>query len=244
PTDDLRSGKGRVSRLYNTLEKIRIGEPGGFSKKKSTPAKGFGPNADPNKKRRIVLLGASALLALALVIFFSGPRHKDAKPPVTAPAVTAKAVATDAATPARISDQPAEPAPQSVNSQTLPQAPPASLIPSPSATGAELYQQLNNKGIALIQENQHWRGIYYLEQARKQQPDRPEALINMAVALAELGLRAPAKRLFSEAHALAPNHPLLRQNLDLLGQADFFDPQWLSSLTAGQIQPGQATKPQ
>ncbi|MCX5863661.1 MAG: hypothetical protein NTW42_01090 [Deltaproteobacteria bacterium] len=223
-----------MSRLYNTLEKIRIGEPGGFSKKKPAPAKGLGPNVDPSKKRRIVLLGASALLALALVIFFSGPRHKDAKPPV----------ATDAAAPARISDQPAEPAPQSVNSQTLPQTPPASPIAAPTGTGAELYQQLNNTGIALIQENQHWRGIYLLEQARKQQPERPEALINMAVALAELGLRAPAKRLFSEAHALAPNHPLLRQNLDLLGQADFFDSQWLSSLTAGQIQPGQATKPQ
>ncbi len=234
PTDDLRSGKGRVSRLYNTLEKIRIGEPGGFSKKTSAPAKGLGPNADPNKKRRIVLLGASALLALALVVFFSGSRHKDAKPPV----------ATDAAAPARIPDQAAKPAPQSVNSQTLPQAPPASLIPSPTGTGADLYRQLNDTGIALIQENQHWQGIYYLEQARKQQPERPEALINMAVALAELGLRAPAKRLFSEAHALAPNHPLLRQNLDLLAQADFFDPQWLSSLTAGQTQPGQATKPQ
>jgi len=239
PTDDLLSGKGRVSRLYNTLEKIRIGEPGGFSQKKSAPAKGLGPNVDPSKKRRIVLLGGSALLALALAVFFSGPRHKDAKPPVIA-----KAVATDAAAPARIPDQPAEPAPQSVNSQTLPQTPPASPIASPTGTGAELYQQLNDTGIALIQENQHWRGIYYLEQARKQQPERPEALINMAVALAELGLRAPAKRLFSEAHALAPNHPLLRQNLDLLGQTDFFDGQWLSSLTAGQIQPGQATKPQ
>ena len=238
PTDDLRSGKGRVSRLYNTLEKIRIGEPGGFSKKKSAPAKGFGPNVDPSKKRRIVLLGGSALLALALVVFFSGPRHKAVKPPVTA-----NAVATDAAAPVRIPAQPAEPA-QSVNSQTLPQALPASPIASPTGTGAELYRQLNDTGIALIQENQHWRGIYYLEQARKQQPERPEALINMAVALAELGLRAPAKRLFSEAHALAPNHPLLRQNLDLLGQADFFDSQWLSSLTAGQIQPGQATKPQ
>jgi Flp pilus assembly protein TadD len=111
------------------------------------------------------------------------------------------------------------------------------------ATG-DLYRQLNDTGIALVQENQHWRGIYFLEQARKQQPERPEALINMAVALAELGLRAPAKRLFSEAHALAPNHPLLRRNLDLLGQADFFNGHWLSSLTAGQIPPGQAPKPQ
>ncbi|MFH1021662.1 MAG: hypothetical protein V1782_13785 [Pseudomonadota bacterium] len=222
-----------MSRLYNTLEKIRTGEQVVFSKKKSAPAKGSGQSTDTSRKLRIILLGASAMLALALVVFFSIPKHKDAKPPV----------ATDAAAPARISDHPAPPAPQAVNSRTLLPAPP---IPpgSAPATANDLYRQLNDTGLALIQENRHWRGIYYLEQARKQQPERPEALINMAVALAELGLRAPAKRLFSEAHALAPNHPLLRQNLDLLGQADFFDPQWLSSLTAGQSKPGQATQPQ
>lgn len=214
-----------MSRLYNTLEKIRTGEQSGFPQEKPAPAKGIGRQADPGKRRRIALLGASALLALALIVFFSGPKHKDVKPPLT----------TDAVAPARIPAQPAEPAPQ-----VLPPVPPTA---SPPAT-VDLYQQLNATGIALIQENQHWRGIYFLEQARKQQPERPEALINMAVALAELGLRAPAKRLFSEAHALAPNHPLLRRNLDLLGQADFFDPQWLSSLTAGQIPPEQATKPQ
>ena len=228
-----------MSRLYNTLEKIRTGEPGGLSKKKSAPATGIGLQAGTSKKRWIVLLGASALLVLALIVFFSGPKRKDAKPPVTA-----DSVATDAAAPARIPALPAEPAPQTVDSKAMPPAPPIPPAASPSVTGADLYQQLNDTGIALIQENQHWRGIYYLEQARKQQPERPEALINMAVALAELGLRAPAKRLFSEAHALAPNHPLLRQNLDLLGQADFFDSQWLSSLTAGQIQPGSATNPQ
>lgn len=213
-----------MSRLYNTLEKIRTGEPSGFPKKKSAPDKGVGQQADPGKRRRIVLLGASALLALALIVFFLGPNRKDAKPPLTAGAVA----------PARIAAQPAGPAPPVV---------PAQPTASPQAAG-DLYRQLNDTGIALIQENQHWRGIYFLEQARKQQPKRPEALINMAVALAELGLRAPAKRLFSEAHALAPNHPLLRRNLDLLGQADFFDGQWLSSLTAGQIPPEQATKPQ
>ena len=216
---------GRVSRLYNTLEKIRTGEQGAFSQKKSAPSKGIGQQADPGRKRRIVLLGASALLALALIVFFSGPKRKGAKPPLTAGAVA----------PARIAEQPAGPAPQ-----VLPPAQPTASPPAPR----DMYQQLNDTGTALALENQHWRGIYFFEQARKQQPERPEALINMAVALAELGLRAPAKRLFSEAHALAPNHPLLRQNLDLLGQADFFDGQWLSSLTAGQIPPEQAPKPQ
>ena len=220
-----------MSRLYNTLEKIRTGEPGAFSAKKSAPAKGFGQNADTGRKRWIFLLGASALLALALIVFFAGPKRKEAKAPVTA-----DAVATDAAAPAPRPDHPADSASQT---DVSPKAPPVSLAASSPGTAADLYQQLNDTGLALIQENQHWRGIYFFEQARKQQPERPEPLINMAVALAELGLRAPAKRLFSEAHALAPNHPLLRQNLDLLEQADFFDPQWLSSLTAGQAQPGQ-----
>lgn len=212
-----------MSRLYNTLEKIRTGQQGAFSKKRTAPAKGVAQNADRNRKRWFVLLGASALLALALLVFFAGPKRKEAKPPLTAEAVA----------PGQIPEPPAS---RTADSPKLPPAPPAGT--------KDLYLQLNNTGMALIQENQHWRGIYFFEQARKQQPERPEALINMAVALAELGLRAPAKRLFSEAHALAPNHPLLRQNLDLLGQADFFDGQWLSSLTAGPAQAKPTTPPQ
>jgi tetratricopeptide (TPR) repeat protein len=230
-----------VSRLYNTLEKIRTGEQGGFSEKKSAPARGFGLNANKSGKRRIVLLGTSALLVLSLVVFLAAPKRKNTRQSVSAPAV-----ATDAAAPARVPDRPPEPALQTDASSKLPAAPPVSLSAAPRGAGGDndLYRQLNDTGLTLIQGNQHWRGIYTLEQARKLQPERPEALINMAVALAELGLRAPAKRLFSEAHALAPNHPMLRKNLDLLGQADFFDDQWLSSLTAGQTQPSPATKPQ
>lgn len=228
---------GRVSRLYNTLEKIRTGEQGSFSAKKSAPARGFDQQAGTGRKQRIVLLGASALLALTLVVFFAGPKRKTAKTPVIADAVTADTVA-----PAPVPEHPAGSAPRTEASpKTSPAASPA---PALAGTGdAGRYQQLNNKGLALIQENQHWRGIYYLEQAHKQQPERPEPLINLAVALAELGLHAPAKRFFSEAHALAPNHPMLRKNLEILGQANFFDPQWLSSLTAGQVQPGQTAQP-
>lgn len=215
---------GRVSKLYNTLEKIRTGEQGGFSEKKSAPAKGVGQNASTSRVRLIVLLGAFAMLAL--VVFLTWPKHKNTKTPVTANTVA----------PMQSAGHPVGSAPLA-GSPTPP--PPA----SPAGNGASLYQQLNDRGIALIQENQYWRGMYYLEQARKQQPERPEALINMAVALAELGLRAPAKRFFSQAHALAPNHPQLRKNLELLGQAGFFDPQWLSSLSAGQAQSEQATQP-
>lgn len=178
------------------------------------------------------------MLGLALLVFFAGPQpRKEAKPPLPSEAVA----------PARLPE--GQPVPRTADSPKPSPAPPVAPPVPPAAAPAEetgngLYRQLNDTGLALIQENQHWRGIYHLEQARKRQPERPEALINMAVALAELGLRAPAKRLFSEAHALAPNHPLLRKNLDLLEQAEFFDGQWLSSLTAGQIRPTQTTQPQ
>lgn len=173
------------------------------------------------------------MLALALLLFFAGPKRKDAKPDASL-----NAAATDAAAPALPPGQPVEQAlPRPDVSARMPAEVPVSPAPSATSTGSSLYRQLNDKGTALIHENQHWHGIYYFEQARKQQPERPEALINMAVALAELGLRAPAKRLFTEAHGLAPNHPLLRKNLDLLGQMDFFDDQWVASLFAGTTEP-------
>ncbi|MBA3004811.1 MAG: hypothetical protein FP813_13345 [Desulfurivibrio sp.] len=228
-----------MSKLYNTLEKIRTGEQGVFSKKKSASAKGFGPNADKAGKRRIILLCTAGMVVLALVVFLVFPQRKDAKPPITGETVTADVVA-----PAGTSSQPAAPDSLDDNPQKMATGPNASLTASPTGTDSDIYQQLNDKGLALIDENQHWRGIYFLELAHKQQPERVEALINLAVAAAELGLRAPAKRLFIQAHALAPHHPLLRKNLDLLGQAEFFDDQWVASLFAGPAQPGQTTQQQ
>lgn len=228
-----------MSKLYNTLEKIRTGEQGVFSKKKSASAKGLGSNADKSGKRRIILLGSAGVLVLALVVFLVVSQRKDAKPPATGDAVTTDPVAQPGTT-----DQFASPGSPTVESPTLAPPPPASPSASLAGTADDLYQQLNDTGIELVEKNQHWQGISFFEQARRHQPERVEALINMAVAAAELGLRAPAKRLFSEAHALAPNHPLLRKNLDLLGQANFFDDQWVASLFTDPTLPGQSTKPQ
>lgn len=229
-----------MSRLYNTLEKIRIGEQGIFPRKKPAPAEGASLTASKSKRLRLVLLGLSCVLFLALLLFFAGPKRKDAKPDVGL-----SAAATDAAAPALPPGQTVEQAPSRPEvSARMPAEVEVSPAPSATTTGSGLYLQLNDKGISLVQENQHWQGIYYFEQARKQQPERPEALINMAVALAELGLRAPAKRLFTEAHGLAPNHPLLRKNLDLLGQMGFFDDQWVASLFAGATEPLPGPQPQ
>lgn len=228
-----------MSKLYNTLEKIRTGEQGVFSNTKSASAKGFGPNADKSRKRRIILLGSAGVLVLALVVFLVFSQRKVAKPPATGETLIADPIA-----PVGITDQFASPVSRTDDSQKLAPTSPASPTASHTGTADDLYRQLNDTGIELVEKNQHWQGIYFFEQARKHQPERVEALINMAVAAAELGLRAPAKRLFSDAHALAPNHPLLRKNLDLLGQADFFDDQWVASLFSGTTLPGQNTKPQ
>lgn len=228
-----------MSKLYNTLEKIRTGEQGIFSNTKSDSAKGFGPNADKSGKRKIILLGSAGLLVLALAVFLVFSQRKDAQQPATGEALTTDPVALSGRT-----DQFVSPVSPADDSQKIAPVLPASPAASPIGTDDDLYRKLNDTGIDLVEKNQHWQGIYFFEQARNQQPERVEALINMAVAAAELGLRAPAKRLFTEAHALVPNHPLLRKNLDLLGQADFFDDQWVASLFAGPALPGQGTKPQ
>lgn len=228
-----------MSKLYNTLEKIRTGEQGVFSNSKSASAKGLGSNAKKSGKRRIILLGSAGVLVLVLVVFLVFSQRKDAKPPATGETRTADSVTQPGTT-----DQFASPVSRTDDSQILAPTSPASPTAFLTGTADDLYRQLNDTGIDLVEKNQHWQGIYFFEQARKHQPERVEALINMAVAAAELGLRAPAKRLFIQAHALAPNHPLLRKNLDLLGQADFFDDQWVASLFAGPTLPGQTTHPQ
>ncbi|MFA7382155.1 MAG: hypothetical protein WC001_01755 [Desulfurivibrionaceae bacterium] len=220
-----------MSRLYNTLEKIRATEHGAAPGQKSAPATGTGQPAGKRGMRLFVFLGTSLALLLALLIFFSGPKRKNSvRQPEKTAGVTSSAVA-----PAPTTGQAPGPAP---NSQA-PAGRPPSVVASPGN-----YQQLNDTGLALIKDNQPWRGLYQLDKARRQQPERPEALINMAVTLAEMGLSAPAKRLFHEAHALAPNHPMLRKNLDLLARNDLLDRQWLFSLSAGDSGPKQTTPPQ
>lgn len=219
-----------MSRLYNTLEKIRATEQGAAPGKESTPAKGAGRHAEKNGKGRLILLGASVALVFALLVFFIGPkRNNPTKQPEKPAGVTATAVA---------------PAPKGQTPGPAPDYQAPAVRTPPAVAGAGNYQQLNDAGLAFIKDNQPWRGIYQLEKARRQQPERPEALINMAVTLAEMGLSAPAKRLFHEAHALAPNHPLLRKNLDLLARTDFLDRQWLFSLSAGAAGSGQTKQPQ
>ena len=77
---------------------------------------------------------------------------------------------------------------------------------------------LINRGAGCIQKQEYWKGLYYLDQARKMQPQRIEPLINSAVALAELGLYELAVQYFNEARSIDPEHPLLKENLAILSK--------------------------
>ncbi|OGQ87145.1 MAG: hypothetical protein A2512_02005 [Deltaproteobacteria bacterium RIFOXYD12_FULL_56_24] len=95
--------------------------------------------------------------------------------------------------------------------------PPASAPKEPApAVIPRNMAELNNRGVELVADNDLWRGLYYFDLARLADPMAVEPLINMGVTLSELGLFAPAVRIFKEAHAMAPNHPDLRYNLENL----------------------------
>lgn len=207
-----------MSKLYNTLEKIRASEQkAAIGGNPGAPRGTSGNNALPAGSWRIVILSVSVALAIAMFLFFPGTGQKKSPSPKTGP----EGISSEIAAPA-------------TSGQAMPPAAAPSAAAQPGPIHGGSYQQLNDAGLALIRDNQPWRGIYLLEQARKQQPERPEALINMAVTLAEMGLFTPAKRLLREAHALTPNHPLLRKNLELLARTGLIDRQWLFSLSAGE----------
>lgn len=72
--------------------------------------------------------------------------------------------------------------------------------------------ELNNLGVKSVREKDPWRALYYFERAAKLDSKAAAPLINMSITLSELGLSAPATRIFQEAQTLAPEHPVLRNN--------------------------------
>lgn len=83
--------------------------------------------------------------------------------------------------------------------------------------------ETNNIAVALIRNHDHWRAIYLLTSLVEQHPDRIEPLINLGVALAEVGLWEPAHEYLSRARTLDPKHPLLRENIAILRRAGLFE---------------------
>ncbi|MFZ5774322.1 MAG: hypothetical protein ACOY3Z_02395 [Thermodesulfobacteriota bacterium] len=191
-----------MSRLYNTLEKIRLATQGAESTSPSLPAP-TSPANRPSHRLRFVLLGCGVVIAGAAIGLSLSLLEKQSQRQAGTVSTPAPGMAPPAASPA------------------------ASAAPPPAPTGPEdvgsRYLQLNKTGMDLLRQDKQWASIHVFEQARQLKPDRPEALINMAVALAELGLRVPAQRLFKQAMALGTDHPMLQRNLDLMRQCDFLE---------------------
>jgi len=82
---------------------------------------------------------------------------------------------------------------------------------------------INNQGADLVSAHNYWQGIHLLKEASETEPGRIEPLINLGVALAELGLFGPANRYFNMAYGLDPNHPELQKNLVILRDAGLLD---------------------
>ena len=75
---------------------------------------------------------------------------------------------------------------------------------------------LNKAAITFVENHDHWRGIFIFSNMLTRNPDSIEAMINISVALAELGLAEPAKRYLRQALTLDRKHPDLQKNITIL----------------------------
>lgn len=172
----------QVSRLFETLEKIRERETGlaAAGETRTPPQTG-------RRGRLIALWIVAAILAAAAVAVNLGRyRHS--------PHILAESTVTGAAAPATGTSSP------------------AGRKPALSGRAAEL----NAEGCRLLAEKKYWQAVILFDAAARKAKQAPEPLINTGVALAELGLFAPAAEKFRQAKKLAPEHPALKKNLAIL----------------------------
>jgi tetratricopeptide (TPR) repeat protein len=222
-----------VSKLFDTLEQIRKNESPQANGSKKAPV-------SRTKKKRINTRTISIILIPALLgmgIYFSLPhisgfiqqnltRVKQQKQLKTSPAETQKAtVEPSAPAKSQVAKVPEQIKPAN---QTLAQKTPAvdAVKPKLSTQTSTAFQQFvfyNNKGTDLIANEQYWEGISYLDKSAKLQPNRVEPLINIGVALAELGLYGPASRYLKKALEVDPNHRKAIENIQLLTEAGLLD---------------------
>ncbi len=223
-----------MSKLFDTLEQIR----------KNEAAKASGPNTIPvskSKKKKLTPRTISFIVIpifLGVVIYVSLPylsaivQQNISRLPKQEQSRTTiepvPKVETKAATPSK---------PQTVATakQAKPNTPPttpaksspvsASKPASKSQANSTLQQfvSFNNKGTELISNNQYWEGIRYLNKAAELQPKSVEPLINIGVALSELGLYGPALRYFKKALEIDPNNQTTLDNITLLTEAGLLD---------------------
>lgn len=211
PTAGPRSGKSSVSKLFNTLEKIRhhekSGEPGRRSVARKPVATG---KSGPPRFLSLLLVAMLAMVVLYTVLLSSRLNLT----PLTAN--LRQMLVTLHLLPGSEGQRPTAPQPSAPGAQGVQ---PGQVPTSAVAEAA----QLTKTGLEQFRGGDPWRAIYSFDRARQRDPQAVEPLVNMAVVLCELGLYGPANRIFREASALAPNDPALRHNLAILAEAGRLD---------------------
>ena len=217
-----------MSKLFDTLEKIRENEG---TAQATGPGAG-GPAPAPARSRRwlVVVLGVG-IVATALYGILS--RSMPPRPQVSArqekalPAVAVPPVAKSGAVATAVG--------------------PSQATPPATGAGADDLARLNDLGAASVDRNQHWRGIYFFQQANAIAPGRLEPLVNLAVAYAELGLYRQANAYLIKAVAIDPQSKPLQDNLKILHRANLLDQALVAAMVprepppagaAGQRTPG------
>jgi hypothetical protein len=196
-----------LSKLFNTLEKIKNNEKAATAPVIADQSE----NIQHKKKRWPVYVVFTGLIAAMLVVgsrYFSLDQSSPAKNKLYAVNQTYDVDKRDQFAKTKV-----VPVPDSAN------LPPAITYEQPAFDKISQMISLNNQGTRLVQQGDHWQGIYYFDLARKMQPDRIEPLINMAVALSELRLNAPADRFFKLAMSIDASHPQLKRNLEIRSQS-------------------------
>ncbi len=206
-----------MSKLFDTLEKIREHESSSQVRKDSRTYS----QENTSKKPNMVLVTILLVAIIGVAIYGLVPdltkriklkkRQVPAVTQVTKPSVT-KSVPSSSSLPSR-----------------------TKIIPAKTKNVTETrkqvsYADLNKIAIRNINTNQHWKGIYYLQKAIDLEPKRIEALVNVAVAFTELGLTWKAIDYFEKAHELNPNYEPLLQNLAILDRANLLESEILSSI--------------
>lgn len=214
-----------MSKLFDTLEKIQNNET-------YSPAPGAGIPSSPRPRGNKILITLVALAFCAIGLFlvlqnidtFKLPRITARQPahipvPEDKPVLQSEIIRK-------------HPISNMLNDQPV--------IKSFKPISKELLHQmttLNNQGVRLISKSEYWQGIYYLNKAHALSPQSIEPLINMAVALMELGLTAPANRFFHDALTIDPDNKKLRDNLALAAKTGTLDDSLLRLVTGETISP-------
>ncbi len=213
-----------MSKLFDTLEKIQNKDT--FS---PTTA-GLAP--PPQQKTNKVFFILVALAVSAVVLFLALQNIDTFK----LPRITGKQPVPSAVT----QDQSIVLTENTGSSTHIPQLAGQPASNATKAFSENIYNQMtqfNNQGVRLLARSEHWQGIYYFNKAHALSPQSVEPIVNLAIALTELGLTAPANRFFREAVTLDPDNRILRDNLALAAQLGILDDSLLQLVT------GEITRP-